>query len=230
MEKVEKVIAGMLACNGVGEDCDNCPYNGLVERCSDVLWAEATEVLRNLKTKYTTALEMAATATELAAQAKKVDGDLISRADLMKYPIRLDHYDKENGNEHFVFGIESVLEYAEYLPTIEAEPVVHAHWEDEYGGKYANPRYRCSACKEKALYKMEQDELLSWHEVQALTDRCHHCGAHMDETLELRTCYCPMCDKHFRVRSNASSGNCPDCGHHVVLRCEEVADGLHCTE
>ena len=45
-----------------------------------------------------------------------------------------------------------------------------------------------------------------------------------DGEQELRTCYCPLCDKHFKVRSNASSGNCPDCGHHVVLRCEEVAD------
>ena len=45
-----------------------------------------------------------------------------------------------------------------------------------------------------------------------------------DGEQELRTCYCPVCDKHFEVRSNASSGYCPDCGHHVVLRCEEVAD------
>lgn len=49
---------------------------------------------------------------------------LIDADELNKYPIRLDHYDKEHGNEHFVFGIESVLEYAEYLPTIDAVPVV----------------------------------------------------------------------------------------------------------
>lgn len=42
--------------------------------------------------------------------------------------------------------------------------------------------------------------------------------------IELRTCYCPLCDKHFRIRSNKSSGHCPDCGHHVVLREVEVAD------
>jgi DNA-directed RNA polymerase subunit RPC12/RpoP len=42
---------------------------------------------------------------------------------------------------------------------------------------------------------------------------------------ELRTCYCPICDKHFEVRSNDSMGDCPDCGHHVVLhRLEEVAE------
>ena len=48
------------------------------------------------------------------------------------------------------------------------------HW------NYANPRYRCSACKEKALWKNVKDELLSWHEVQALTPYCPHCGAEMD--------------------------------------------------
>lgn len=60
--------------------------------------------------------------------------DLISRADLMQFPIRIDHYDKENGNEHFVLGIESVLEFAEYLPAIDAVEVVRCgvclYWQD----------------------------------------------------------------------------------------------------
>lgn len=48
---------------------------------------------------------------------------LINADDLNKFPIRLDHYDKEHGSEVFILGIESVLEYAEYLPTIAAVPV-----------------------------------------------------------------------------------------------------------
>ena len=48
---------------------------------------------------------------------------LIDADELNKFPIRLDHYDKEHGSEDFVLGIESVLEYAEYLPTIAAVPV-----------------------------------------------------------------------------------------------------------
>ena len=48
---------------------------------------------------------------------------LINADELNKYPIRLDHYDKEHGSEVFVLGIESVLEYAEYLPTVAAVPV-----------------------------------------------------------------------------------------------------------
>lgn len=47
MEKLEKVIAGMEACNGVGDDCNSCPYVGEGEKCSGVLWAEALEVLRS---------------------------------------------------------------------------------------------------------------------------------------------------------------------------------------
>lgn len=46
--------------------------------------------------------------------------DLIRLSELLKYPIRADHYDKENGNENFIFGIESVLEYAQNLPRVDA--------------------------------------------------------------------------------------------------------------
>lgn len=40
---------------------------------------------------------------------------------LNEYPIRLNHYDKENGNVNFVYGIESVLEYANSLPVFETD-------------------------------------------------------------------------------------------------------------
>lgn len=44
---------------------------------------------------------------------------------LKEFPIRADHYDKEHGNEYFINGIETVLEYAEQLPTTDVEPVRH---------------------------------------------------------------------------------------------------------
>ena len=63
---------------------------------------------------------------------------LIDADALLKFPIRLTKYDKKNGNKHFVFGIESVLEYAEYLPTIDAVEVVRCKdckwWQDNNGG------------------------------------------------------------------------------------------------
>ena len=46
MEKLDKVIAGMEACNGVGDDCNSCPYAGEGEKCSGVLWADALEWLK----------------------------------------------------------------------------------------------------------------------------------------------------------------------------------------
>ena len=76
------------------------------------------------------------------------------------------------------------LEHEHFLRLIAAEPtldpVKHAQWIDIYGGKYANPRYACSSCGGKALWDNVQDELLSWHEVQVLSDFCPHCGAKMD--------------------------------------------------
>ena len=49
--------------------------------------------------------------------------NLIDLDELKKYPIRKDHYDKEHGDVHYVFGVEDVLEYAEYLPVVDAIPV-----------------------------------------------------------------------------------------------------------
>ena len=66
------------------------------------------------------------------------------------------------------------------IPTADVVEVVHGRWEDEHGGKYANPRYRCSVCKKRALYKFERDLLDNWKEVQALTPVCPYCMAKLD--------------------------------------------------
>lgn len=90
--------------------------------------------------------------------------DLISLSELLKYPIRADHYDKENGNEHFIYGIESVLEYARNLPRVDAEPVRHGRWirqDDTF------TRYMCSECESKNH---------AGHE-----NFCPNCGAKMDK-------------------------------------------------
>jgi hypothetical protein len=61
--------------------------------------------------------------------------EYIERGALMQFPIRRDHYDRENGNEHFINGIETVLEYAENLPAANVAPVVRCkdckHYEPE---------------------------------------------------------------------------------------------------
>lgn len=48
---------------------------------------------------------------------------LISLDDLLRFPIRADHCDKEHANEDFINGIETVFEYIETLPTVDAIPV-----------------------------------------------------------------------------------------------------------
>lgn len=50
--------------------------------------------------------------------------EYIERGALMQFPIRRDHYDRKNGNKHFINGIESVLEYAANLPAADVAPVV----------------------------------------------------------------------------------------------------------
>lgn len=44
-----------------------------------------------------------------------IDGDK-----LQEFPIRANRCDKEHANEHFINGIETVLKYAEQLPTVDA--------------------------------------------------------------------------------------------------------------
>lgn len=48
----------------------------------------------------------------------------IDREEILKFPIRLNHYDKEHGDIRFVYGVESVIEYIEYLPVADVVEVV----------------------------------------------------------------------------------------------------------
>lgn len=99
-------------------------------------------------------------------------------ADALKKSLRTDKGADAVG--HSVVKLLKVDNIIDETPTVDAVEVVRGRWEDEYGGKFANPRYRCSVCKGKALYKMERDVLLSWHEVQALTPICPYCMAKLD--------------------------------------------------
>ena len=99
----------------------------------------------------------------------------ISREKLLSFPLRRngEHLDKEHANPHFVDGIETVMEYAETLPTTEVAPVVHAKWIP--AGTF-DDFAKCSACG-------NQDHPL--HAVCGGYSRepynyCPHCGAKMD--------------------------------------------------
>lgn len=85
---------------------------------------------------------------------------------LNEFPIRAGHYDQEHGNEHFIFGIEAVLEYAEQLPPADVEPVVHARWiaRSDKGIILMTHPYMCSRC-----WRVEMDK-----------EPYCNCGAKMD--------------------------------------------------
>ena len=94
----------------------------------------------------------------------------INLEDLMKFPIRLDHYDKEHGDVNFVYGIETVLEYAENLPAADVAPVRHGRW------KCNKP---CPVCGEDRFKGLDADIWADWEPLY-----CPNCGAKMDEVSE----------------------------------------------
>ena len=70
------------------------------------------------------------------------------------------------------FAPESVcgdilLNFLDNAPTIEAKPVVHAHWENEHLNRYGHLCHCCSNCGFSASHKDK-----NW---------CANCGAQMDE-------------------------------------------------
>lgn len=54
--------------------------------------------------------------------------EYIKREDLLKFPIRVDHYNKEHCSEDFISGIEFVMDFAQAIPAADVEPVKHSKW------------------------------------------------------------------------------------------------------
>ena len=77
---------------------------------------------------------------------------------IMQFPIRRDHYDRENGNAHFINGIESVMEYIETLPTIDAVPVIRCK-DCKWFGKSG-----CAILIIDESDKPKEDDFCSWGE------------------------------------------------------------------
>ena len=91
--------------------------------------------------------------------------EYIEREAVLGYPIRKDHYDREHGNEHFVFGIESVIEFVENLPAADVAPVRHGRWIGEPVDIDGHTAMECSEC----------------HKIRLLDEYCSSCGARMDK-------------------------------------------------
>jgi hypothetical protein len=99
--------------------------------------------------------------------------EYIEKEALRQFPIRKDHYDKENGDEHFIFGIEAVLEYAENLPAADVAPVRHGRWIRPHW-KNSNYCCDCSECGGEAMHRDYQ-----WYK-NGIYPICPNCGAKMD--------------------------------------------------
>lgn len=93
--------------------------------------------------------------------------EYIKRAAIMEFPIRKDHCDTERANEHFIFGIESVLEYVQNLPAADVAPVVRGRWAHLGGDEWC-----CSACGFIITTEGSWDKPTKKH--------CEDCGARMD--------------------------------------------------
>ena len=104
--------------------------------------------------------------------------EYIERGALMQFPIRRNHYDRKNGNKHFINGIESVLEYAENLPAADVAPVVHGRWIPLT--ECANEGVYCSTCKKK-VWKSDYAQCSKKSRNKLESNYCPNCGAKMDE-------------------------------------------------
>lgn len=92
----------------------------------------------------------------------------IEREAILSYPIRADHCDKKNANEHFIFGIESVMEFVENLPAADVAEVRHGRWEEASDGDGVV----CSECGTDFCTMIHETEKFRF---------CPNCGARMDK-------------------------------------------------
>lgn len=93
--------------------------------------------------------------------------EYIEREAIMKFTIRKDRCDKAHANEHFIFGIESVLEYVKNLPAADVAPVVHGRWIEDHD------YLKCAECGVMVKRDFTFFGIGNWN-------YCPNCGAKMD--------------------------------------------------
>lgn len=137
MEKLDKVIAALECCR-VNED----------EPCEVGCPYNGVEGCVD---------KVMLDALDLLKELRSTDGDLISRSALLT----------EIEENPWSIDIDELKAILEHVPTVEAEPVVHAHWIERAGGTHNI----CSNCH-TGVPKIVSVE--RWQ-------RCCMCGAYMDE-------------------------------------------------
>ena len=99
-------------------------------------------------------------------QRRMTMAEYIERDVLLKAVEKMDRLDKETGAK-YEYNKEGYILLLKNAPTIEAKPVVHAHWIEE------GEDLVCSNCEEYALWNCECYSECSKY--------CPYCGAQMDE-------------------------------------------------
>lgn len=74
--------------------------------------------------------------------------------------------------------VQDVIDWMLKQPVAEVEEVIHARW------VYENGEWICSHCKEEALHRVEYSRGCYMGCETVWSNRCPHCGAHMDEDKE----------------------------------------------
>lgn len=72
--------------------------------------------------------------------------EYIDRGKLMQFPIRRENCDKDHANEHFINGIETVMEYVENLPAADVASVAHGRWLHTDSAYHWTSLDECSVC------------------------------------------------------------------------------------
>ena len=91
----------------------------------------------------------------------------IDREKLRMYPLRREFCDKENANPHFIYGVESLMEYVEGMPAADVAPVVHGMWAHLGGDEWC-----CLVCGFVITTEGSWDKPTKKY--------CEDCGAKMD--------------------------------------------------
>ena len=93
------------------------------------------------------------------------------------------HLDRDNGNKHFVWGVETYAEYLQGLPPADVKPVARGEWidfGDELDKSAGRHSYQCSHCFTDASYFISGFEWDEW----TAPHFCPNCGADMREEKE----------------------------------------------
>lgn len=105
--------------------------------------------------------------------------EYIEREAVLQFPIRKDHCDKEHANKHFIFGVESVMEYVENLPAADVAEVRHGRWELYGNDDDLGSSYFCSVCHSS----FDEDWFYNHNKFRPFKF-CPNCSARMGEEAE----------------------------------------------